>query len=78
MLVISAAVAVAAAVAGVFLSFHLNVSTGGAIVLAQSSAFTLAYLFSPRQGVLRRGRAARGTGARAVGRGRTRPAKEPS
>lgn len=78
MLVISAAVAVAAAVAGVFLSFHLNVSTGGAIVLAQSAAFTLAYLFSPRQGVLRRRRAARGTGARAVGHGRTRPAKEPS
>ncbi|ASU58664.1 MULTISPECIES: metal ABC transporter permease [Nocardiopsis] len=78
MLVISAAVAVAAAVAGVFLSFHLNVSTGGAIVLAQSSAFTLAYLFSPRQGVLRRRRAARGTGTRAGGRGRARPAKEPS
>ncbi|NKY97953.1 metal ABC transporter permease [Nocardiopsis alborubida] len=78
MLVISAAVAAAAAAAGVFLSFHLNVSTGGAIVLAQSAAFTLAYLFSPRQGVLRRRRAARGTGARADGRGRTRPAKEPS
>ncbi|WP_435107024.1 metal ABC transporter permease [Nocardiopsis synnemataformans] len=60
MLVISAAVAVVAAVAGVFLSFHLNVSTGGAIVLAQSAAFTLAYLFSPRQGVLRRRRSTRG------------------
>ncbi|WP_150251472.1 metal ABC transporter permease [Nocardiopsis deserti] len=66
MLVISAAVAVVAAVAGVFLSFHLNVSTGGAIVLAQSAAFTLAYLFSPRQGVLLRRRRARGAGARAA------------
>jgi manganese transport system permease protein len=64
MLVISSAVAVAAAAAGVFTSFHLNVSTGGAIVLAQSAAFTLAYLFSPGQGVLRRGRPARGFRAR--------------
>ncbi len=65
MLVVSAAVAAVAAVAGVFLSFHLNVSTGGAIVLAQSAAFTLAYLFSPRQGVLLR-RRTRGAGARAA------------
>jgi manganese transport system permease protein len=59
MLMISAAVAFAAAVAGVFTSFHLNVSTGGSIVLAQAVAFTLAYLLSPRQGVLWRGRTAR-------------------
>ncbi|KOX15777.1 membrane protein [Nocardiopsis sp. NRRL B-16309] len=56
MLAIAAAVAALAAVTGVYASFHLNVSTGGSIVLAQASAFTLAYLFSPRQGVLRRRR----------------------
>ncbi|WP_304455042.1 metal ABC transporter permease [Nocardiopsis sp. YSL2] len=54
MLAIAAAVAALAAVTGVYASFHLNVSTGGSIVLAQAAAFTLAYLFSPRQGVLRR------------------------
>ena len=59
MLLISASIAAAAAVAGVFTSFHLNVSTGGSIVLAQAAAFALAYLLAPRQGVLWRGRAAR-------------------
>lgn len=69
MLAISVGVAVAAAVAGVFASYHLNVSTGGSVVLAQASAFTLAYLFSPLHGVLgrrrrrRRARPAAGRGA---------------
>ncbi|MDE3722179.1 metal ABC transporter permease [Nocardiopsis sp. N85] len=56
MLVISMGIAVVAAVAGVFVSYHANVSTGGCIVLAQASAFTLAYLFSPLHGVLGRRR----------------------
>ena len=68
MLVISAAVAFVAAVVGVFTSFHLNVSTGGCIVLAQASAFTLAYVFSPKQGVLWRGRTARAVRAARTGR----------
>lgn len=68
MLLISSAVAVAAAVTGVFTSFHLNVSTGGAIVLAQATAFALAYLFSPRQGVLFKGRIARRLRARTPAR----------
>ena len=68
MLMISAAIAFVAAVVGVFTSFHLNGSTGGCIVLAQAIAFTLAYLFSPRQGVLWKGRAARALRARG-GRG---------
>ena len=59
MLVISTGVAVMAAVVGVLTSFHLNASTGGCIVLAQAGAFALAYLFSPRQGVLFKGRTAR-------------------
>ena len=56
MLPISAAIAAAAAVLGVFTSFHLNISTGGTIVLTQAGAFTLAYLLSPRQGLLTRTR----------------------
>ncbi|OOC53847.1 MULTISPECIES: metal ABC transporter permease [Nocardiopsis] len=66
MLVISAVMAAAAAVVGVFASFHLNVSTGGLIVLTQASVFTLAYLASPRHGVLWRGRTARRIRARAA------------
>jgi manganese transport system permease protein len=66
MLAISAAVAAVAAVAGVYASFHLNVSTGGSIVLAQAAGFTLAYLFSPRQGVLRRRRRTRAARDRAA------------
>ncbi|RCV55049.1 metal ABC transporter permease [Marinitenerispora sediminis] len=57
MLVISVAVSVGASVLGTYASFHLNVATGGTIVVAQALAFTLAYLFAPRQGVVWRGRA---------------------
>ncbi|MBE2999484.1 metal ABC transporter permease [Nocardiopsis sp. HNM0947] len=64
MLAIATAVAVTAAVLGVFTSFHLNISTGGSIVLAQAGAFTLAYLFSPRHGLLGRRRTRRRTRTR--------------
>lgn len=56
MLAISAAIAVLAAVLGVLTSFHLNISTGGSIVLAQAGTFALAYLLSPRHGLLTRRR----------------------
>lgn len=52
MLLIAVAVSVAASVLGTYASFHLNVATGGAIVLAQAAAFTLAYLFAPRHGIV--------------------------
>lgn len=51
MLVISPAVALFSALAGIWLSFSWNVSTGGTIVLVQAALFTLAYLFGPREGV---------------------------
>ncbi|GAA3760579.1 metal ABC transporter permease [Salinactinospora qingdaonensis] len=50
MLLIAVAASVAASVLGTYVSFHANVATGGAIVLAQAAAFTLAYLFSPLHG----------------------------
>lgn len=59
MLAIASSLAVAAAVLGVLTSFHLNISTGGSIVLTQAGAFALAYLFSPRHGLLTRRRRAR-------------------
>ncbi|MFL1379842.1 MULTISPECIES: metal ABC transporter permease [unclassified Nocardiopsis] len=72
MLAIAVGVAVAAAVAGVFASYHLNVSTGGSVVLAQATAFALAYLFSPLHGVLGR-RRRRTAAAAAVDQGTGRP-----
>jgi len=35
-------------------SFYLDVSSGGTVVLAQGTVFTLAYLFSPSQGIVTR------------------------
>ncbi|MFC7327016.1 metal ABC transporter permease [Marinactinospora rubrisoli] len=65
MLLISIAVSVTASVLGTYASFHLDVATGGAIVVAQALAFTVAYLFAPRHGVVwrRRARAARARAA---------------
>ncbi len=62
MLLISVAVSVAASVLGTYASFHLDVATGGAIVVAQACAFALAYLFSPTHGVAWRGGGQRGGG----------------
>ncbi|ANY09568.1 metal ABC transporter permease [Pseudonocardia sp. HH130630-07] len=59
MLLIAVLVAVGAGVVGTYLSYHANVSTGGAVVVSLASAFVLAYLFGPRHGVLARARAAR-------------------
>lgn len=65
MLLIAVAVAVAASIAGTYLSFYLNVATGGSIVLAQAAAFCLAYLFAPHRGVVGRALARRGRYGRA-------------
>ena len=52
MLRISAAVGAVAAVLGVYSSYWWDVSPGGAIVLAASAQFVLAYLCSPRHGLV--------------------------
>ncbi|WP_224386880.1 metal ABC transporter permease [Pseudonocardia sp. ICBG1293] len=54
MLVVAVLVAVGAGVAGVYASYWADVSTGGSVVLGLGVAFTLAYLFGPRHGVLAR------------------------
>lgn len=66
MLLLAVAVSVAASVLGTYASFHLDVSTGGTIVLAQAGAFLLAYLFSLRHGAVR-------VTGRVVARRRARP-----
>jgi manganese transport system permease protein len=52
MLLYSVIVTVIAALVGLYASYYLDASTGGAVVLAQSAAFALAYLFGPRGGAL--------------------------
>lgn len=69
MLWISPLVAAACGTVGVFASYWLDTSTGGTVVLALGAAFALAYLFSPRHGLV----ATRIAGAR-----RRRPARSPA
>jgi manganese transport system permease protein len=52
MIVFSVLVTSLSAVAGIYASYWLDVSTGGAVVLAQATAFALAYLFGARGGVV--------------------------
>jgi manganese/iron transport system permease protein len=56
---IAIAVAVVAAVTGLYLSFYLNLASGAAIVLVETLLFGLALLFSPKSGWISRRRRAR-------------------
>lgn len=77
MLGIAASVAAVSAATGVLASHHLNVPTGASIVLVQAAAFVLAYLLSPRQGLLWRGRTARRPRQRARTHGGSTPLQAP-
>ena len=59
MLLIAPALAAGCAVAGIYASYYLDTATGPMVVLAQGTVFALAYLFSPRQGVVGRAVGAR-------------------
>ena len=52
MILLAALIGIVSSVAGLFISFHLNVSSGPAIVLVASALFVLALLFSPHEGIL--------------------------
>ncbi len=52
MMLISAAIGAASGVAGLYLSFYINVASGAAIVLVCTGFFLLAYLFAPQRGIL--------------------------
>ncbi|MCT2287680.1 metal ABC transporter permease [Corynebacterium sanguinis] len=54
MLVIAPLVAWVSAVAGIMLSFYLDVSAAGTIVSVMSAQFAAAFLFGKREGLLRR------------------------
>lgn len=52
MLLIAPVLSGATAVVGIYLSYYLDTASGGTVVLTQGALFALAYLFSPRQGVV--------------------------
>ncbi|MCC8926313.1 metal ABC transporter permease [Rhodococcus sp. I2R] len=54
MLLLAPAIGIGCAIVGIYVSFYLDVSSGGTVVLAQGTVFTLAYLFSPSQGIVTR------------------------
>ncbi len=54
MLWIAPTVAAVSAVVGIYLSYFLDASPGGTIVLVLGALFALAYLFSPRHGLIGR------------------------
>ncbi len=57
MMILSALLGALSSVLGLYVSYYVNIVSGPAIVLTATALFLLAYLFSPRQGVLRRRRA---------------------
>ncbi len=59
MMVLSALLGALSSVIGLFISYYINIVSGPAIVLTATGFFLLAYLFNPRQGVLRRRRQVR-------------------
>lgn len=54
MLLIAPVSAAASAVIGIYLSYWIDVASGGMIVLVQGVLFALAFLFAPRHGVVSR------------------------
>jgi ABC-type Mn2+/Zn2+ transport system permease subunit len=52
MMVVGALIGAAASVAGLYLSFYVNVASGAAVVLVATAIFVLAFLFAPRRGAV--------------------------
>jgi manganese transport system permease protein len=52
MLVLAPTISAACAVLGLYLSYYLDTASGGMVVLSQGTAFAIAYLFSPRHGLI--------------------------
>ncbi len=52
MMVVAAGLGAFSAVAGLYLSFYLNVASGAAIVLVATALFLLAFFLAPRRGLL--------------------------
>jgi manganese/iron transport system permease protein len=59
MMVIAALIGALSGVAGLYLSYYLNIASGAAVVLVATAVFVLAYVFAPRRGLLANALAAR-------------------
>jgi ABC-type Mn2+/Zn2+ transport system permease subunit len=59
MMVVGAAIGAVSSVAGLYLSFYVNVASGAAVVLVCTAFFVLAFLFAPRRGAVWRWRQGR-------------------
>ena len=53
-LLLSAAIGAACSVAGLYLSYYLNVASGAAVVLTATALFLVAFVAAPGRGVLAR------------------------
>jgi ABC-type Mn2+/Zn2+ transport system permease subunit len=53
MLAIAITAATCSTVVGIFISYHIDASTGGCIVLVQALVFLLSLLFAPKHGIVR-------------------------
>jgi ABC-type Mn2+/Zn2+ transport system permease subunit len=51
MMVVSAIIGAVSSILGLYASYYLDISTGGAIVLIATAIFVLAFLFAPRDGI---------------------------
>ncbi len=54
MMLLSATIGATSGIFGLYLSFYVNIASGPAIVLVCTAFFILAFLFSPRRGLLQR------------------------
>jgi manganese/iron transport system permease protein len=52
MMIVGAAIGAVSSVAGLYLSFYVNVASGAAVVLVCSVLFALAFLLAPRRGIV--------------------------
>ena len=59
MMAVSAAIGAVSSVAGLYVSYYLDVASGAAVVLIATAAFLVAFVAAPGRGVLARRAAAR-------------------
>jgi ABC-type Mn2+/Zn2+ transport system permease subunit len=52
MMAVAAAIGAFSSLAGLYLSFYVNIASGAAIVLVATAVFMLVYLLAPKRGVL--------------------------
>jgi manganese transport system permease protein len=58
MMVIASIASVLSSLAGAYLSYHLDASTGGCIIVLQALVFLVVFIFAPKRGLISRTRLA--------------------